>query len=215
MLETIGISNIWTYLIGVIFITLVPGPNSIFVLTSSAKHGVKGGYKAAVGVFTGDAILIFLAYLGVASLVKTSPIFFVIIKYVGALYLTYLGLKTLYITFHPKKELAGEVPAEMVKVKEGLYIKALFLSMLNPKMIIFYVSFFIQFIDPKYESAGLPFFVLGAILETCSIIYLSFVIFAGVAITNKVKHNKRLASLSNSCIGAVFLLFGAKLALIS
>lgn len=45
MLESFGISNIWTYLLGVIFITLVPGPNSIFVLTSSAKHGVKGGIK--------------------------------------------------------------------------------------------------------------------------------------------------------------------------
>lgn len=215
MLESIGISNIWTYLLGVIFITLVPGPNSIFVLTSSARHGVKGGYKAALGVFTGDALLIFLAFLGVASLVKTSPIFFVVIKYAGALYLTYLGLKTLYLTFHPKKEIVGEVPAEIVRAKEGLYVKALFLSMLNPKMIIFYVSFFIQFIDPKYESAGIPFFVLGSILEICSMIYLSILIFCGVAITNKVKHNKRLASLSNSVIGGLFLLFGAKLALIS
>ncbi|MGG4751384.1 leucine efflux protein LeuE, partial [Proteus mirabilis] len=51
------------------------------------------------------------------------------------------------------------------------------------------------------------------ILEICSMLYLSVLIFGGVAITNKVKHNKRLASLSNSCIGAVFLLFGAKLAL--
>ncbi len=50
-------------------------PNSLFVLTSSAKYGVKNGYKAALGVFTGDAVLIFLSFLGVASLVKTSPIF--------------------------------------------------------------------------------------------------------------------------------------------
>ncbi|MCW9688516.1 leucine efflux protein LeuE [Proteus terrae] len=215
MLESIGISNIWTYLLGVIFITLVPGPNSIFVLTSSAKHGVKGGYKAALGVFTGDALLIFLAFLGVASLVKTSPVFFIVIKYAGALYLTYLGLKTLYTTFQKKKETPEQVAEVTVKAKakDGLYVKALFLSMLNPKMIIFYVSFFIQFIDPKYENAGVPFFVLGAILETCSMLYLSVLIFGGVAITNKVKHNKRLASLSNSCIGAVFLLFGAKLAL--
>ncbi|AGS59749.1 transport protein [Proteus mirabilis BB2000] len=174
---------------------------------------MKGGYKAALGVFTGDALLIFLAFLGVASLVKTSPVFFIVIKYAGALYLTYLGLKTLYATFHKKKEQPEQVAVEVVKAKNGLYIKALFLSLLNPKMIIFYVSFFIQFIDPKYENAGVPFFVLGVILEICSMLYLSVLIFGGVAITNKVKHNKRLASLSNSCIGAVFLLFGAKLAL--
>ncbi|EEG83235.1 translocator protein, LysE family [Proteus penneri ATCC 35198] len=141
MLESIGISNIWTYLLGVIFITLVPGPNSIFVLTSSAKHGVKGGYKAALGVFTGDALLIFLAFLGVASLVKTSPVFFIIIKYAGALYLTYLGLKTLYTTFQKKNETPEQVTEVTVKAKDGLYVKALFLSMLNPKMIIFLCFF--------------------------------------------------------------------------
>lgn len=98
-----------------------------------------------------------MAFLGVASLVKTSPVFFIVIKYAGALYLTYLGLKTLYATFQKKKETSEQVSEVTVKAKEGLYVKALFLSMLNPKMIIFYVSFFIQFIDPKYENAGVPF----------------------------------------------------------
>lgn len=211
MFENLGIFNIWTYLLGVIFITLVPGPNSLYVLTCSAKYGVKDGYKAALGVFTGDAILIFLAFLGVASLVKTSPLFFMTIKYVGALYLFYLGVKTLYATFHKKSD---EPSLEHIKVtKEDTYIKAVFLSLLNPKMIIFYVSFFIQFIDPTFANAGIPFFILGCILETCSMIYLSLLIFGGVALTNALKHNKRLSSLSNGCIGAVFVMFGAKLAL--
>lgn len=211
MLENLGVTNLWTYLIGVIFITLVPGPNSLFVLTSSAKYGIKNGYKAALGVFTGDAILIFLSFLGVASLVKTSPMFFSVIKYAGAAYLFYLGMKTLYSVFD-KKQSQSEVDTIVIATK-GTYQKAVFLSLLNPKMIIFYVSFFIQFINPAYPSAGIPFFVLGVILEVCSMIYLSMLIFGAVAVTNMVKHNKKLSSLSNSCIGAVFLMFGAKLAM--
>ncbi|EKT57570.1 leucine efflux protein LeuE [Providencia sneebia] len=211
MFENFGVTNLWTYLIGVIFITLVPGPNSLFVLTSSAKYGVKNGYKAALGVFTGDAMLIFLSFLGVASLVKTSPIFFSVIKYAGAAYLFYLGMKTLYSVIH-KKEAVAE--ADMIShATKGTYQKAVFLSLLNPKMIIFYVSFFIQFIDPAYPNAGMPFFVLGCILEICSMMYLSLLIFGAVVVTNMVKHNKKLSKLSNSCIGAVFLMFGAKLAL--
>ncbi len=211
MFENLGIFNILTYLIGVIFITLVPGPNSLYVLTSSAKYGIKDGYKAALGVFTGDAILIFLAFLGVASLVKTSPIFFSVIKYAGAFYLFYLGIKTLYSTFHKKKE---DLSIEAIKIsKEDTYVKAVFLSLLNPKMIIFYVSFFIQFIDPTYANAGVPFFILGVILEVCSMFYLSILIFGGVALTRALKNNKRLSALSNGCIGAVFVMFGAKLAL--
>ncbi len=211
MLENFGITNLWTYLIGVIFITLVPGPNSLFVLTSSAKYGVKNGYKAALGVFTGDALLIFLSFLGVASLVKTSPIFFSVIKYAGAAYLFYLGMKTLYSVIHKKEQIAeADIIAHATK---GTYQKAVFLSLLNPKMIIFYVSFFIQFIDPAYPNAGIPFFVLGSILEVCSMMYLSLLIFGAVVVTNMVKHNKKLSKFSNSCIGAVFLMFGAKLAL--
>lgn len=211
MLENLGVTNLWTYLIGVIFITLVPGPNSLFVLTSSAKYGIQNGYKAALGVFTGDAILIFLSFLGVASLVKTSPMFFSVIKYAGAAYLFYLGMKTLYSVFH-KKQSESQVDSIVIATK-GTYQKAVFLSLLNPKMIIFYVSFFIQFINPSYPSAGIPFFVLGVILEACSMIYLSMLIFGAVAVTNMVKHNKKLSNLSNSCIGAVFLMFGAKLAM--
>ena len=211
MLENFGITNLWTYLIGVIFITLVPGPNSLFVLTSSAKYGVKNGYKAALGVFTGDALLIFLSFLGVASLVKTSPLFFSVIKYAGAAYLFYLGIKTLYSVLH-KKEPISDVDAIILETK-GTYKKAVFLSLLNPKMIIFYVSFFIQFINPAYPAAGIPFFILGVILEVCSMFYLSMLIFGAVAVTNMVKHNKALSKFSNSCIGAVFLMFGAKLAL--
>lgn len=156
-------------------------------------------------------MLIFLSFLGVASLVKTSPIFFSVIKYAGAAYLFYLGIKALYSVLH-KKENTGDVDSITLETK-GTYKKAVFLSLLNPKMIIFYVSFFIQFIDPAYPSAGVPFFILGAILEACSMIYLSLLIFGAVAVTNLVKHNKKLSKLSNSCIGAVFLMFGAKLAL--
>ena len=66
-----GVLNYWTYLVGAIFIVLVPGPNTIFVLKNSVGRGVKGGYLAASGVFIGDAVLMFLAYAGVAALIKT------------------------------------------------------------------------------------------------------------------------------------------------
>ncbi len=72
MFENLGILNIGTYIIGVIFIILVPGPNSLYVLKSSATFGYKKGYQAALGVFTGDAVLIMLSFLGVASVIKAS-----------------------------------------------------------------------------------------------------------------------------------------------
>lgn len=211
MSENIGIINLWAYLVGVFLIVIVPGPNSIFVLTASAKHGVKGGYKAALGVFTGDALLIFFAFLGVATLVKNSPLLFHVIQYMGAAYLFYLGAKTIIHSFRQRDQAIER--NNVGKKHQGLYLKALGLSVLNPKMIIFYVSFFIQFIDFNAESTGLSFLVLGSILELCSMLYLSVLIFAGFGITNKVKQNKKLAKMSNTFIGSLFVLFALRLAL--
>lgn len=67
MFESFGVLNFWTYMAGLIFIIIVPGPNSLYVLKSSTSHGTQAGYRAALGVFTGDAILIFLIYWGCVS----------------------------------------------------------------------------------------------------------------------------------------------------
>lgn len=96
MFAEYGVLNYWTYLVGAIFIVLVPGPNTLFVLKNSVSSGMKGGYLAACGVFIGDAVLMFLAWAGVATLIKTTPILFNIVRYLGAFYLLYLGSKILY-----------------------------------------------------------------------------------------------------------------------
>ena len=70
MFAEYGVLNYWTYLVGAIFIVLVPGPNTLFVLKNSVSSGMKGGYLAACGVFIGDAVLMFLAWAGVATLIN-------------------------------------------------------------------------------------------------------------------------------------------------
>src|SRR3954468_4824711 len=83
----LGITDFWTYVLGTAAIVLLPGPNSIFVLTVGAQRGVRAGYRAAAGVFLGDAVLMVLAAAGVASLLRTYPPLFMVIKYAGAAYL--------------------------------------------------------------------------------------------------------------------------------
>jgi len=74
MFESLGVINVWTYLVGLFFIIIAPGPNSLYVLRTGAVRGIGPGYRAALGVFVGDAILIFCAYLGIASLIRTTPL---------------------------------------------------------------------------------------------------------------------------------------------
>ncbi|ANI30515.1 leucine export protein LeuE [Yersinia entomophaga] len=206
MFESYGVLNLWTYVLGAIFIIIVPGPNTLFVLKTGITRGVKEGYKAALAVFIGDAVLIFCAYVGIASLIRSSPFLFTLVKMLGAIYLLYLGLKILYSTLVKKGQ------SEATEIVEHTFRKALTLSLTNPKAILFYVSFFVQFIDQSYAHTGLSFVILAVILEMISFVYMSLLIFAGAALTHFLSEKKRLAKLGNSMVGLLFLGFATKLA---
>jgi leucine efflux protein len=211
MFESVGVLNIWTFMIGLIMIIIAPGPNSLYVLKTGSSHGIKAGYSAAVGVFIGDAILILLAYLGVASLILASPMLFTIIRYLGAAYLLYLGVKIL-ISMLGNQSIAKT----QIKVKkENYFRKSLMLSLTNPKAILFYVSFFIQFIDYNYEHTWISYLVLASILEVLSFIYLTFLIILGTSLTQLFKDNKAISRIGNSVLGLFFMGFAARLASMS
>ncbi|MCW6556136.1 leucine efflux protein LeuE [Yersinia ruckeri] len=206
MFESYGVLNLWTYVLGAIFIIIVPGPNTLFVLKTGITRGVKEGYKAASAVFIGDAILIFFAYVGIASLIRSSPFLFTLVKMLGAIYLLYLGIKILYST------LVKKGASETTETAQHTFRKALTLSLTNPKAILFYVSFFVQFIDQSYAHTGLSFVILAVILELISFFYMSLLIFSGAALTHFLSEKKRLAKLGNSLVGLLFLGFATKLA---
>src|SRR3546814_4923401 len=90
-----GITDITTYIVGVVVIVLLPGPNSMFVLSVAARDGVRRGYRAALGVFVGDLVLMVLAAAGVASLLRAYPQLFFALKWAGAAYLAWLGASML------------------------------------------------------------------------------------------------------------------------
>jgi leucine efflux protein len=203
-----GVLNYLTYLIGAIFIILVPGPNTFFVLRTGVAHGVKKGYLAAAGVFIGDAVLMFLAFAGVATLIKTTPVLFTIVRYLGAIYLLWMGGKMLYavLTRRDSHSSSDSEPGS------AILKRSLTLSLTNPKAILFYVSFFVQFIDVSAKTPGLAFFILALTLEAISFIYMSFLILSGSFVTRYVKTKKKLAKIGNSLIGLVFVGFAARLA---
>ena len=80
----LGVTDLWTYVLGTLAIVLLPGPNSLYVLSTAARHGVRAGYRAAAGVFLGDWVLMTAAALGVASLLRAYPPVFMVVKYAGA-----------------------------------------------------------------------------------------------------------------------------------
>src|SRR5690606_7819280 len=131
---------LWTYLVATVLIILLPGPNSMYVLSVAARRGVRSGYRAACGVFLGDAVLMVASAAGVASLLKASPLLFGVIKFAGAGYLTYLGVNLLWAAVQTWRRRAAadepqpDRPADAGR-RERPFRRALVASLCNPKAI--------------------------------------------------------------------------------
>lgn len=240
----LGVTDLWTYVLGTIAIVLLPGPNSLYVLSTSAKYGIRAGYRAATGVFLGDWVLMIGAAFGVASLLRTYPTVFMVIKYAGAGYLAYVGITMAVTAIRSWRRRTGPDPAvpdvaspnvaatdvaatgvaatgaasaglapsgELAAPIRPLR-RALVISLLNPKAILFVISFFVQFLDPTYAYPALSVLLLASVLQVCSVIYLSALILGGTYLAAQFRRRRRLASGLTAGVGAVFIGFGIRLA---
>jgi leucine efflux protein len=221
----LGITDLPTYLVGLILIVLLPGPNSLYVLSVAARRGVRTGYAAAAGVWTGDAVLMTLSAAGVASLLQGHPTAFAVVKWVGASYLLWLAIGMMRAAFgmwHSRRPVAEQIADAALEAGVDTEVKgerpfrrALLISLLNPKAILFFVAFFVQFVDPAYAHPAISFLVLGTLATVASAAYLSILIFAGTRLAAAFRRRKRISAGATSAVGAVFLGFAVKLALAS
>ena len=209
----LGITDLPTYIIGTIFIILLPGPNSLYVLSVAAKRGVRAGYQGAAAVVVGDAVLMVLAAAGIGSLLAAYPDVFTLIKFAGGTYLIWIGIQLILgaIMRWRNRTIVTETEREAADTSHP-FKRALAISLVNPKAILFFVSFFIQFVDPAYPHPALTFAALGTILQVVSIIYLSALILIGVRVAEAFRRRHRLSAAMTGGVGGVFIGFGAKLA---
>lgn len=224
-----GVTDLWTYVIGAFGIILLPGPNSLYVLSVATARGVRAGFQGAYGVFVGDTILLLCTALGAAGVLRTYPAMFMVVKYVGAAYLAWVGFNLLRgalaglrtqpepLTLVAKAAEAATETASPSSIAGAAHLqqpfrRALVISLLNPKAILFLLSFFVQFIDTSYAHPEVPFLILSAILMTFSALYLSALIFTGAKLAQGFAQRKKLSAGLSSLVGGLFVWFGAKLA---
>ena len=211
----LGITDLTTYVIGTVAVILLPGPNSMYCLTTAGQHGVKVAYRAVAGILLGDSLLILATVLGAGTLLKLYPALFHGIKLLGGLYLAYLGWNLLrgavkkwcFVSFTMSEDKASTFSAS-----QHIFKRALLLSLANPKAILFLLSFFVQFVDPRYPYPALTFILLALILQLISMTYLSILIFSGVKLASYFNQHYKLTASCVAIVGILFCGFGMKLA---
>ncbi|MFG3306478.1 leucine efflux protein LeuE [Streptomyces wuyuanensis] len=217
----LGVTDLPTYLAGLVLIILLPGPNSLYVLSVAARRGVRTGYKAAAGVWCGDTVLMVLSAAGVASLLQANAVLFSVVKFAGAGYLTWLAvgmLRAAWSMWRSRRDLTeprGGQPADGAGPGERPFRRALVISLINPKAILFFIAFFVQFVDPAYAYPAVSFTVLGGLAQLASFLYLTLLIFTGTHLADAFRRRRRLSAGATSAAGALFLGFAVKLSLSS
>ncbi|SCF62456.1 leucine efflux protein [Streptomyces sp. DconLS] len=179
---------------------------------------MRAGYTAAAGVFCGDTVLMTLSAAGVASLLQANALLFGIVKYAGAGYLTWLAIgmmrsaRQLWRT--RREQAAEETAAESAgATEERPYRRALVVSLFNPKAILFFVAFFVQFVSESNPVVG--FVTLGVLAQVASVLYLSALIFGGSRLAAAFRRRRTLSAGATSAAGVLFLGFAVKLSLAS
>jgi leucine efflux protein len=218
-MESFGVLNYVTYFIGALLIILLPGPNSLYVLALSAQQGSRIGWTAVVGVLIGDSLLILATALGAVTILTTYPAIFMAIKYAGAGYLVYIGYNLITGAIKSWRQLDDQSLQRAVEIKKTTggkaFRKALLVSLLNPKAILFFLSFFAQFVDPEYPQPVIPFLILALTIQVLSLIYLAVLIYAGTTLAETFRKRKKVSAISGGSVGVGFVAFAMKLALAS
>ncbi|MET9858900.1 leucine efflux protein LeuE [Streptomyces smyrnaeus] len=210
----LGVANLPTYALGTLLIILLPGPSSLYTLSVAARRGVRVGYRAGAGVFVGEMALMLLAAAGVASLLQANPVAFAVVKYAGAGYLGWIAvgmLRGAWQTWRTRKESADAARSEAAAI-ERPFRRSVLITLLNPKAILFFISFFVQFVDPAYPYPALSFALLAAVYQSLSICYITVLILGASYLSAQFSRRKRLSAGLTTGASALFLGFAAKLA---
>jgi len=197
------------FVVAALSINLIPGPDVIYIVTNTMKGQMKSGFKASVGLGVGYLIHTLAAVFGLSTLILSSAFLFTAIKYLGALYLLYLGISSLVNCYRNNTKLTLEhVSSDNTDVfKQGVIV-----SVLNPKVAMFFLAFLPQFIDPHSITATQDLLTLGLLFSglatLCNLLYAGL----GSLLFNSPKA-KKYARVLEGVSGALLMTLSAKVAL--
>ena len=207
-----GTQDLTMFIVAGLLLNIAPGPDSLFIMTRSAVQGWRAGSVAALGIGSGTFVHIFAAALGVSAIIATSANAFVLLKYIGAIYLVYIGAKMVF----SKQKVPVESTTSNVKSYEmpyrKIYIQGFLTNVLNPKVALFFLAFVPQFISPDAAHKSVAFIILGLIFNFNGMLWCHFLAVATAFASRRIQVSNVVAFWLNKLIGAVFVSLGIKLA---
>ena len=198
MFEILGIETIIAFVMASVVLSLVPGPDNIFVMTNSALKGWKVGFYITLGLCTGLIGHTILVAIGVSVIFQTSALAFNGLKIVGACYLVYLG----WLSIKSKELKIGSNGAD--NVNRSYYITGIVMNLSNPKVALFFLVFLPQFVNPIDGSVTIQIFILGFLFILSALCVFSSVAFLGSFLEDYLKKSSTINKNINKLAALVY-----------
>lgn len=201
----LGVADYGAFVAAILIFLAIPGPGNLALITSTGKGGIRGGLGATFGIIAGDQVLMWAAVAGVATLLVAYPAAFYAVQWLGAAYLAWLGFKMLLV-----KPGAGPV----LHIEPRHYFRqAFFITLLNPKAIVFYMAFFPLFVDPARHQGLLTFGLMAATIAVLTFAYGLAAVLLTYFLAARMRANPVIGRVLQRLAGIFLIGFGAKLAL--
>ncbi len=213
-----GIHDLALFVVSGLLLNIMPGPDSLLIMTRSATQGWRAGSAAALGIGTGTFVHIVAAALGLSAILATSAAAFTVVKLAGAAYILYLAVGML---LSKRGNGGGNGGGDGVKKPlaiaplplRRIYAQGILTNVLNPKVALFFLAFVPQFIDANAPHKALAFLVLGAIFNINGMLWCHALALFTAQARARLKPNPAVTLWLNRATGGLFVWLGVKLAL--
>ena len=204
----LGIQNIALFVAAGLLLNMTPGPDTAYIVGRSVQLGWRGGAAAALGIGAGCLVHIIAAAVGLSALLAASSMAFVIVKYAGAAYLCYAGVRMLFV----RGETNDLRPPAAAATTRAVFWQGALTNALNPKVALFFLAFLPQFVDGASPNKPLAFLLLGLLFDVNGTIWnLGVAAFAAHA--GRAFRSSAMSAWINRALGGLFVYLGIRLAL--
>ncbi len=210
-----GIVHPGVFCLAVLLLNLTPGPDTAFIVGQSVAHGRRAGLLSVLGISAGCAAHTIALSLGLSALIAASAGAFLVIKVVGAAYLVFLGVRMIVGTIGRRGAAAASAAAPAIPPGPAsparTFAKGFLTNLLNPKVVLFFLSFFPQFVSAASPSKGVAFLLLGTILIAISTVYNGLVAWLAGSITQRMRGAPGVKAWLERSVGVAFIALGARI----
>ena len=200
--------DIGLFLVASALLTIAPGPDIVYVLTRGIAQGTRAGIAAALGFASGCVFHTVLAAVGIAALIRSSPVAFDLVRYAGAAYLVWIGIQAL----RHRSSFSIEGDREK-RALATIYRQSVIGNMLNPKVTLFFLAFLPQFVDAQAGHVGWQMALLGVMFMVQTFVFFGAVAIVSGWIGDWVRRKPAIGERLNVFAGITFIALGIRVAL--